>query len=213
MIPQKIYTHDWEVDARLVHFGLTRAELIEVAEKTLVERSNTVDVDVASAAGHLAYIHGSRQLRILTTSKGYLLSREKNIESSLNPKTGIKILYQTVDTACSNLRSPKAISGKKSGSAAAINRAQGSLFTPAEIPEAVSIESIKSLDSALWYYCVSFEDDTFSAELSLPASIQGDNFSGFFERIFIVQGHQIYKTPSKTTDSDYAEFEPKIIRK
>lgn len=33
---------------------------------------------------------------------------------------------------------------------------------------------------------VSFDDDDVKAELSMPASVKGNNFFGFIERIFLV---------------------------
>lgn len=213
MLPEKIYSEVWEVDQRLVPFTFTRAELIEVAQKALAERSNTIDLDVANAPGQLAYIHGSRHLRLLAVSKGYEVNREKNIESSVDVQTGIMVAYQNVDLACSMSHNPKAISGKKSGSADVIDRAQGSLFTPDQIPNAVNLDAIRELNKSRWYFCVSFSEDSFSAELSLPVSIVGGNFSGFFERIFIAQGQEWFGKPAETIDDDYAELEPKISRK
>jgi len=213
MLNAKVYSEHWEVDQRLASFKFTRAELLEVAQKTLAERSNTIDIDVANASGQLAYIHGSRHLRLLAISKNYEVNREKNIESSVCPDNGVMVSYQNVDVACSTFRSPKAISGKKSGSAALIDRAQGCLFSSTEIPEAVDLKKIAALNSSLWYFCVSFEEDSFSAELSLPASIKGDNFSGFIERIFIAKGQEWFGKPVETTEGDYAELEPKIVRK
>lgn len=213
MHPEKIYSQDWEVDTRLLPFQVTRKELIKVAQKTLAERSNTIDLDVAGAAGQLAYIHGSRHLRLLTTAKGYEVNRQKNIESSIHFGTGIMLAYQNVDLACSELHSPKAISGKKSGSAEAIEQAQGVLFTRDEAPSVVDFKSVRDLNSSLWYYCVSFTENSFSAELSLPASIAGDNFAGFFERIFIADGQEWFGKPSDITIDDYAEFEPVVRRR
>jgi hypothetical protein len=213
MKPEKIYVQDLEVNDRLLPFAFTRKELIEIARRTLAERSNTIDLDAAGAAGQLSYIHGTRQLRLLAISKGYQVNRQRNIESSKHPTTGIMVTYQNVDIACSKMHSPKAISGKKSGSAEAIEQAQGSLFTSREAPFVVDIKSIRELNSSLWYLCVSFTDDAFSVELSLPASVSGDNFSGFIERIFIASGQEWLGKPAETTDGDYAEFEPLIRRK
>lgn len=213
MLSAKVYSEDWEVNERLLPFKFSRSELLEVAQKTLAERSNTIDIDVASAQGQLAYIHGSRHLRLLAVSKNYKVSRDKNIESSICSDSGIMVAYQNVDVACANFRAPKAISGKKSGSAELIDRAQGCLFSSREIPETIDLKKVARLNSSLWYFCVSFDEDSFSAELSLPASIQGNNFSGFIERIFIAKGQQWFGKPVETTEGDYAELEPKITRK
>ena len=212
MLAAKIYSENWEVGPRLLPFRITRDELIGVLQKTLAERSNTIDIDVANAPGTLAYIHGSRHLRLLTTSKGYLIDRERNIESSIDQNSGIKIAYQNVDQAAS-IRSPKAISGKKVGSADAIDMAQGKLFPAHELPETIDLKKVHELNSSLWYLCASFDEDSFCAELSLPACVKGGNFYGFLERIFIAKGKNWIGKPVANSDDDVAEFEPKIARK
>ena len=213
MFASKIYYDPGEIDQRLQPFLFSRSELINVAQKTLAERSNTIELDVASAAGTLAYLHGNRHLRLLAASKGYEIKREKNVESSIKLDNGIMVAYQNVDLAASKIHSPRATSGKKTGSADIIDRAQGSLFRTTDIPEIFDLKKVHELNSSLWYFCVSFEEDSFSAELSLPASIKDENFSGFLERIIIAEGQQWFGIPSETSEEDYAEFEPKIGRK
>ncbi|TNE40162.1 MAG: hypothetical protein EP347_03975 [Alphaproteobacteria bacterium] len=213
MIPEKIYSEDEEVDERLLAFGFTRSELVDVGKKTLAERANTIEIDVASMAGQLSYLYGSRYVHQLAISKGYKVRSEKNIQMSVHPESGIMISYQNVDIACSKNRSPQAISGKRSGSADLIDKSQGSLFLPGELPEFVEAQAVEGLDSPLWYLCVAFEEDSFSVELSLPAPFSGNNFRGFYQRIFITKGEEWIGEPVKTSEADYAEVELKISPK
>ena len=207
MITPKVYSEEWDVDKRLAQFGLTRAELIDVVRLTLAERQNTVDADVLNAPGTLAYIHGSRHLRLLLLSKGYMIDRNKNVESSIHTKSGVKITYQNVDLAASKLQSPKAISGKRAGSASAINSAQGSLFSEDELPEVIAATDFSELRSSMWYFCVSFDESDVRAELSLPIGVSGGNFSGFLERIFIIEGGDWGESTFNEIDQDdAAEF-------
>ncbi|MFA6031544.1 MAG: hypothetical protein WC889_01435 [Myxococcota bacterium] len=215
MLAARIYSEDWEIDARLAaDFGVTRDDLIDVIRNTLAERSSSVDVDPVNAPGLLAYIAGTRHLRWLFTSKGFLINRDRNVESVFNPNTGMKIAYQNVDLACAQ-RSPRAISGKKSGSAKIIGDAQGSLFPDSDaLPEVVDPALVKGLKSAMWYLCASFEGDDVRAELSLPASVKDGNFHGFLERIFIIRGGDWGGFDSRRSDDDGpVNVEPLISRR
>ncbi len=69
-----------------------------------------------------------------------------------------------------------------------ISSAQGRLFSASETPEIVKPDAIAKLNSTIWFFCMSFDGDNVSVELSLPAYMNGNNFSGFLERIFIVVG-------------------------
>ena len=214
MIKPKIYFEEWDVDRRLEQLGLKRLELIDVVRLTLAERQNTIEVDVLNAPGTLAYIHGSRHLRLLLLSKGYLVDRQKNVESSVHPETGVKITYQNVDQAALKLHSPKAISGKRSGSASAIDAAQGSLFSEDELPEVIADTDFTTLPSSMWYFCASFDEGNVRAELSLPIGVADGNFSGFLERIFIIEGGDWGDPAFDDIDqNDAAEFEPFVTRK
>lgn len=215
MLTARIYSNDWDVEAKLRAFGVTRAELIEVVRYTLGERSNSVDVDPLGTPGQLSYIAGTRHLRWLFMSKGdaWKIDRTRNIESVVHKDKGIKVGFQNVDTAAS-IRDPRAISGKKSGTAKVIDDAQGSLFKNGELPEAVPVSTLNGLASSMWYLCVSFNGDEVCAELSLPASVKDGNFHGFLERIFLIQGGEWADFSIREGSDDEAiEFEPRIKRR
>lgn len=214
MLASKIYAEEWEIDKRLSEFGLTRSELIEVVRSTLAERLNTVEVDVINAPGMLSYIHGTRHLRFLLLSKGYKIHRGKNVESCVHPETGVKIIFQNVDQAAVTFRGPKAVSGKRSGSAEAIQNAQGSLFSDRDLPEVISPSDLSGLSSSVWYLCVSFDERNVRAELSMPVGVKNGNFSGFLERIFIVDSGDWAAISFDDINTDeVADFEPEITRK
>src|ERR1700716_1220832 len=96
-----IFAEDWEIDSRLVPFGVTRPELVEVARAVAGARADAVDNDPVTAEGQFAYISGTRNTRALCRRKGWLLHREENIESVKHPKRDWKIIYQSVDVAAS----------------------------------------------------------------------------------------------------------------
>src|SRR5437868_13637228 len=132
MIPERIYSEDWEIDSRLQAFGVTRAELIEVARGVVAGRADATENDPASAGGQFAYIFGTRYLRALFRTKKWLLHRQENIEAVKHPDRDWRVIYQSVDIAASPVYHPRAISGKGSGADRIIDSAQGSLF-PAEM--------------------------------------------------------------------------------
>jgi hypothetical protein len=213
MLALKIYSEDWEVDARLRPFGVKRAELIEIVRAVVGARSDAVDDDPLSAEGLFAYIFGTRHLRGLFKAKGWLLHREENIESVRHPDSGVKIIYQNVDLAASPHRGPRAISGKGSAANRMIDEAQGRLFFDDELREVIPAE-LTEINATVWFLCVSVNGDDVRAELSLPASVEDRNFKHFIERIFVVRGGEwagfdISENPAE----DAAEFEPKVTRK
>ncbi|MBB3144959.1 hypothetical protein FHS21_001360 [Phyllobacterium trifolii] len=213
MLAANVYAEERDVNTRLASFGVTKSELIEVVRSTLGERLNSVAVDPLGTPGTLSYIAGTRHIRWLFLPKGWSTDRTKNIESVINPANGIKIAYQNVDMAGSPHRSPKAIAGKRGGSASLIEEAQGSLFLHGELPEAVDLASVRSLGSSMWYLCVSFNGEDIRAELSLPASVKDGNFHGFLERILLLQSGEWAKFTINEDNDDTVEFEPTIARR
>ncbi len=208
-----IYKEDWEIDPRLVPFGATRPELVEVARAVVAARADAVENDPATAEGQFAYIFGTRSTRTLWRRKGWLLHREENIESVKHPKLDWKIVYQSVDIAASIPNSPRAVSGKGSGADRLIDMGQGALFTPEQLA-AGNASKFTPLNSGVWFYCVSVDGDDVRAELSLPVGVSGNNFDGFIERIFIIRGGEWPELAVRPLpQGGAAEFEPVVTRK
>lgn len=207
----RIFREPTEVADRLAHFGLQADEIFPLVEAVLAARNDVVSVDARTAAGSKAYFAGTRHLRFLFLPKGWEMDSANGIESVVHPEAGIRIVYQSVDQACVGIRGPQAASGKGPGAKAAIEQAQGLLFQEDELPE-VAPEKIAGLNTSLWFLCMSvneLDQDDVRVELSLPAAIEGGNFKGFLERIFIVRsgdwkGHSpIVRKPE---DDDPYEF-------
>ena len=71
-----------------------------------------------------------------------------------------------------------------------------------------------SKNTGVWYYCVSVNGDDVRAELSLPIGIDGGNFKGFVERIFILRGGDWGDIRVKDdVNTNAVEFEPVVTRK
>ena len=209
MLAAQVYVEEWDVDRRLIAFGITRTDLTAIVRAVVAARADATDDDPVSAEGQFAYIFGTRHLRRLFCAKGYMRHRQENIESVKHPDRDLKIVYQSVDLACYTPHNPRAISGKGSGSDRVIDAAQGSLFDPDE-----HAAQFASLDIGVWYFCVSVDGDDIRAELSLPTGISGGNFENFRERIYILKAGEwpmidIKRDPNQGP----AEFEPVVSRK
>ena len=212
MIACRIYHETHDVDARLVPFGVTRQELIEVVKGVVGARADAVENDPVTAEGQFAYIYGTRFTRALFRTKGWHLHRKDNIEAVRHPERELRVIYQSVDLAASRHHRPQAVSGKGSAADRQISEAQGDLFAKMEAEAAHAVRAIK-FDTGIWYLCVSVDGDDVCAELSLPTGVEGGNFQGFVERIFILQDGEWPELMAKGDDVPPAEFEPEISRK
>ncbi len=87
------------------------------------------------------------------------------------------------------------------------------MFTEEELTEAARGRFDK-IDTGIWYFCVSVNGDDVRAELSIPLGVEGGNFKGFIERIFIVRDEEWPDLAIKPDgEADVADFEPVITRK
>ena len=209
-----IRKESWDVDARLSDLDLSKAVLIEVVQKAVCARNDSVIFDPINAPGMLAYIYGVRALRELLVPKGWRIGREENIEATYNSNANIRILYQNVDNASGSI-DPKAVSNKGAATQRMINEFQPSLFP--EIDQERRKRLAKS-QPVTWFLCVSAIDDDVMAELSCPRAIDGGQFSGFVERIFLVKSgdwKNISNDNSFNTDEDVNEqdFQINVSRK
>ena len=211
MLKTRFYTAEHDVDRKLSWFGVTRAELIEVARQTLAARTDAIDIDVRSMPGQLSHLYGTRHLRMLFLNKGGRIDRAENVESIVIEKLSAKIVFQNVDQACSLFHSPLAISAKGPAANRMISNAQGRLFSPSEAPEVVRPDALSKLNSTVWCFCMSSDGDNVNVELSLPSHLNGNNFSSFLERIFIVVGGEWGRSIVPDND-EFVEVLPTITR-
>ena len=194
MLETKIFKEDWEIDSRLSSFGVTKDELMTVVQMAVSARADAVAHDPVTAPGTLSYIYGTRGIRDIFAAKGWTPDCTFGIESIYDPKTGTKVIFQNTDSACDD-RNPKAISAKGRASEMAIMLASKCL-----IPD-MEEERQKRLRGPVWYLCVFANGDDVRAELSRPLSVEDGQFSGFIERIFILNyGEWNPPTPSKMSE-------------
>jgi hypothetical protein len=213
MAQAKVYREEWEVDARLQDFGVSREELVEVVRTVVAARADAVEDDPLSAEGLFAYIYGTRRLRQVFRSKGWMSFREDNVESVRHPDRNLLVVYQSVDQASNLFHTPQAVSGKGSGADRLISAGQGTLFPDTELVS-LTQDALSDLKFGTWFFCVSVDGEDVRAELSRPTGIAGRNFEAFAERIFIVREGEWTKLMGiGGEDTPPAEFEPIISRK
>lgn len=214
MLAARIYSDPWEVDERLrTVFDASRDEFIRIAKEVVGARADVGEDDPLTAAGQFAYIHGTRNVRSLFRSKGWINFRHENIESVRHPGRDLKVIYQSVDLATSIEHEPRPVSGKGSGTERLLDEACASLFSVEQL-NALAGRHVGGNTTGAWYYCVSVNGDDVRSELSLPAGISGGNFTRFIERIFILNGGDWVKLVVEgEAGSDAVDYEPVVTRK
>ena len=82
-----------------------------------------------------------------------------------------------------------AISGKGPAAERTVERSTMRYLFPEMEEEARRAEESlqRRANAEAWFFCVSINGDDVRAELSLPRSVQNENFKQFIERIFIVE--------------------------
>jgi hypothetical protein len=213
MAADRIVAQDYEVASRLDQLGLSAPELIGVVHQAVAAKAGFVLNHPANAAGQLSYIYGTGALRDVLRPKGWQIDRTGNIEATLDPKTGIKIVFQNADSACDDGRDPKAISGKGPAARRAVDLGQRNLF-----PEYEAEDREKHLreNAALWYLLVYINGDDVRAELSFPKRIEDGQFKGFNERIYIIKAGEWASMMPPVADDDEGpaqDFEINVTRK
>jgi hypothetical protein len=210
MLQTKIFRDDWEIGQRLNGFGATKTEFVEVVEAAVGARADAVPHHPVTAPGTFSYHEGTRALRDLFVAKGWESNRTKNVESVYDPQTGIKIIFQNTNSAC-DVCDPKAISPKGNASEEAIMLGLKAKCLWPEMDE----ENQKRLNGPVWYLCVFANGEDVLAELSRPSAVEGGQFAGFLERIFILRHNEWNPiTPSKKVDYPlFQDFDISVTRK
>jgi len=202
-----IYKTPHEIIGKLSEFGVTKKELIAVALQAAAARNNTTPFHPINAPGTYSYMEGVAALRaVFLTKEGWDMDRPSNIEAVTNKESNLTILFQNVDHACGK-SCPQAISGKGEGTKKFIENPTAYLF------DYMTEEDQLKENQNVWVLCVSSNGDELRAELSLPRSIEGQQFSSFKERIFIITGDEWGPDDAEAGLPDNQEFDIQITRK
>ncbi len=183
MLVTKLIRDEWDVEQRLAALGTNKTEMIEIASKAASARADSTDDDPVSGGGLLSWIYGTRAMRFTFRAKGWKRNSADNIPSVVNKASGLKFIFQNADVAADPLNDPKAISDKKRASERLVAAAQLNLFPEGEEQG----DEFADVQCTAYYYFVAVDADrVITAELSSPRAIEGGQFSGFHERIFII---------------------------
>ncbi|MEQ8296955.1 MAG: hypothetical protein RIB55_10770 [Nitratireductor sp.] len=214
MLAERIHDQDWEVTERLrTVFDCSKDECINIVREVVGARADAVEDDPVTAGGQFAYIHGTRNVRGLFRSKGWVSYRRDNIEGVRHVSRDLKVIYQNVDLAAAT-RWPQPVSSKGAGSERLIDASCASLFSEEEL-RSLSGTHRGGHEAGIWYFCVSVDGEDVRAELSLPSGVANGRFSGFIERIFILRSGDWsrYAIEDDFSGGGAAEFEPVVSRK
>ena len=212
MVADRIVAQDTRSHRDWIELGLTASELIGVVHQAVAAKAAFVLNHPLNAAGQLSYIYGTGALRDALRPKGWQIDRTGNIEATIDPGSGMKIVFQNADSACDDGRDPKAISDKGPAASKAVDQGQQSLFPEYDIEDE---EKRKKENAALWYLFVYINGDDVRAELSFPKRIEDGQFKGFNERIYIIKPGEWTSMMPKVDDTEppAQDFEVNITRK
>jgi hypothetical protein len=174
-----------EVASALGQVGLTKEQVVQIAKAVSAARSEYLrGIDPVNFPGTQAYSAGIRQLRLQTLQtlpNDWKAGNFRNIEVVVNHCLGVMISFQNVDTACRE-KDPEAISDRGEATRDMVSR-------PYEPDLFLDNEQLRPHSSCafpiVWLVCVAASTDRLQVEVSRPKPFEGNQFQGFFERIFV----------------------------
>lgn len=213
----RVFSDEWAIEKRLNEvFDAKREDFMPIIREVVGAMADAVEDDPIFAKGMFGHIHGVRNTRGLFRAKGWKLLRKNGNELVEHPDRPLMVGYQTVDIASVEDRDPKAISGKGSGAKQVIDEAQLDFFDKLEM----RLDQLPApSDTGLWHLCVSVEEVSLDevdvrAEISFSKGVENGNFSGFIERIFLLQKGEWSRVDLKKDEPlDAVEFKPVVKRK
>lgn len=206
----RIVTVPHEVRQALAPLGLTEEIVREVASAASGARADCLEVDPIGAPGSQSYFMGVRHIRLNLLPAGWVVARDGNVESTVNHKLGVQLVFQNVDRACGP-SDPLSMSAKGAGSRNLVKSGQAEMFDRPTIGETPSGKA-----PTVWLLCVSSHDDTVRAEVSCPEVFEGNQFEGFTRRIFVVDevlGGDSPRRGRTYDDGDDLEFDVAVTKK
>lgn len=171
-----------DVEASLVDIGLTTEMVIRIAQAAIYARREHIEgIDAASYPGAMAYFAGIRTLRLEALNHDWVPDKFRNIEVVVNHSLGVMIGYQNVDRACTAAE-PQAISRRGEGTKQLVSMPyQNNLFVKSE----ASLDLHTGAFPFVWFVCVAADENLIQVEVSRPKPFEGEQFAGFYERIFV----------------------------
>lgn len=182
-----------EVRNRLDELGLPQKKLLEVVRAMVGAKAECTDNDPPGARGWSSWRWGTRRLREeVLVEDGWERDDSDQISSVVNTKRRVRVVVSnTDDGTCveEDGRFPQNRSKKGAATDRAIQANQTSFMDV--LDETLKVVPLKVSRAepgpiVTFYLCVYCEGDEFRAELSCPNGVEGGFFTGFDERIFLI---------------------------
>lgn len=200
----RVLKEPWDVEPRLMALAVNREGLLRARDMALNEAAIATPNHCANASGTFSYQHGTWALRDQFVDSHWIVDRTDGVESIFNKALNIRVAFQNVDRACSDVHPPAPRSEKGAG---AERMCEGNgLFS--RLPR---FASVRSDQCATFYLMVAANG---ACELSRPIIVNGA-FGAYVERLYLSDGSDFGENKRLPLDSDDAatDFDPQIIRK
>jgi hypothetical protein len=197
-----ILEEPWEIEPRLVGFGLHKVGLLRVRDLAVGAAADVTNFFCANSAGTFSYHYGVFGLRDQFVGRLWLLDRPGGIEVIRNVKTNMLIGFMNVDIACDDINEPQPRSDRGAGTERAC---QWNLFG--------NLPLVAERKEGLWNFYYLMVAENGAAELSCPI-VEDTKIVGFVERIYLSDGSDIEPIRRLADDDATAEqFDPQVTRK
>lgn len=212
-----------QVVKRIKELSLTPEAILEIIIAMVAAKRSWTHNDVAGAGGTRAYLDGTRRARDVGTALGWVKNTEGNLESMVQHEMNLRFVVcnanecaGVADLNASN-RNPK---GPATEQVVAANNEQfmfQGLLDQVDAENIVRFASQPQPDGLMtWYLFIYADDDTYRAELSCPASVEGGFLANCHERIILVRDgdNDNNLRPRRTAPPDSDDvFEITVTRK
>jgi hypothetical protein len=198
----KLILDDLEVDNHLAAMGLDREGLITAIRYAESERALCTSNDPIGFANMVAYARSARRLREIYVRRGkeWELDNSYNQAAIRNSKTRIRVVPCNFDEGAGDrlvIPSNKSPKGEVSRQKSACNR---TAWLPGLIEKGAPIDAD---GFRTWVLGMHFDDTRpTTAELSMPIDFDGQFFTNFGTRIFLLDGTEEPLAPAKSDDDD-----------
>lgn len=222
-MPTRITKGPIDTPNRLEELGLKLEEALEVVGAMISAKAECTDNDPPGSRGWSSWRWGIRRLREVKLSQpGWEKDDTDQIASVINKKLGIRIAVSNTDDGTgidADGRFPQNRSRKGGATDRAVHVNQLSFMDVLEASrKVVPLRGEPPAPSAIitWYVCTYSEGEQFRAELSCPDGMEDGFFTGFIERIFLVDSDDSSgDTIRRRRDGgpDDSEFDIPVTRK
>lgn len=206
----------YDVQAALAALDLTFEECMAAFEAMTAAVGGCTENDPPTAPGWDARRFGVRRWREIKRSQGWLKNDAENICTIVHPKASFRIAVANTDESTGIVSAkPRSRSVKGDGSrrAVALNNSP-----PLPLPEFVEeferqLKAAAAARSHIWYFCAYIQDDVRRLELSKPTGIVGGHFSGWDERIILIDRDGPVCGRTKPIDEIYGPDAEVVVRR